>query len=151
MGYTNDLKAAYTEQLLKNHIGGNPINDITKVNKGGIDYSALSGNKLVIGEAKAVKSLSMSDLENYILTDKVTGKTSFNVNYVIKHLGTDSYFTDPNINKEFVLLINSPVSSEIKSRLISQMGGLTEVPYTYKVDNVMYSGNIKVVIEAVSM
>lgn len=149
-GYVNNLKGAYTEQLTKNFIGGTEVVDLSHVNKGGIDYAGLSGNTLKIGEAKAVQSLSLSDLKNYIQIDKVTGATQFNVNYVGENLGSDSYFKDPAFVKEFVLYVNSPESLSIRNGLISKLGTVSEIPYKYMKGGQEFTGTVKIVIEAVS-
>ncbi|WP_094227737.1 hypothetical protein [Methanolobus psychrotolerans] len=154
-GFVNNLKGAYTEDLLAKHIGGDAVVQISHVNKGGIDYAGRFGNPphtLKIGEAKAVQSLSMSKLKNYIGPNKVTGELEFNTNYVTDKFGDNSYFKDTTINKEFVLYINSPDSAAVKQNLISQLGGLSEVPYKYidpDTGNTI-SSTVKITIEAVS-
>jgi len=150
-GYANNLKGAYTEQLTEDFIGGNAVVDLSHVNKGGIDYAGLSGNTLKIGEAKAVQSLSMSKLKNYILPSEVPGTWKFNTNYVIENLGSDSYFKNSGISKEFVLYINSPQSLTIKNSLISQLGDASEIPYKYTKGGQEYTGMVKITIEAVNV
>ncbi|WP_094227739.1 hypothetical protein [Methanolobus psychrotolerans] len=132
-GFVNNLKGAYTEDLLAKYIGENPdaLVKLSKVNKGGIDYADISGTTLKIGEAKAVKSLSLSNVKNYIKRNDITGELEFNLNYARKEIG-DEYLKNPSIQKEFVLYINGPDSAAIKTSLISQLGGLSEVPYKYK-------------------
>lgn len=149
-GFANNLKGAYTEQLTKDFIGGTAVVSLSHVNKGGIDYAGLSGNTLKIGEAKAVQSLSMPKLKNYILPGEVPGTWKFNTNYAIENLESDFYFKDSGISKEFVLYINSPESSTIKNSLISQLGDASEIPYKYTKSGQEYTGMVKITIEAVS-
>ncbi|WP_321429450.1 DUF4114 domain-containing protein [uncultured Methanolobus sp.] len=130
--FVNNLKGAYTEDLLAKHIGGDEIVvGLSHVNKGGIDYAGLitttTPQTLKIGEAKAVQSLSLSKLKNYITPNKVTGELEFNFNYARGKLG-DEHLKDSSIQKEFVLYINSPESETIKQALDLP----SSVQYSYK-------------------
>ena len=148
--YINNLKGAYTEDLLAKHIGGDEIVvGLSHVNKGGIDYAGLitgPPKTLKIGEAKAVQSLSLSKLKNYIKPNTITGDLEFNLNYALKEMG-DQYLKNPSIQKEFVLHINSPTSETIKQAL-----NLPEsVPYKYFDDNGQeIIENVKITVVAVS-
>jgi len=147
-GYINNLKGAYTEDLLAKYIGENPnaLVKLSKVNKGGIDYADISGTTLKIGEAKAVQSLSLSKLKNYIKPNTATGDLEFNLNYAQKEIG-DAYLKNPSIQKEFVLYVNSPTSGTIKQAL-----NLPEsVPYNYLDDNGQkIIENVKITVISVS-
>ena len=105
------------------------------------------GNTLRIIECKAVKDLSVSRLKNYIKTDKNTNEiTGFNVNYALLQGLDESYFTNPNINKEFILYINSPESSAIASKLDLP----ASLPYNIKIDGEPYSGFVDIIVVAVN-
>jgi len=126
--YLGNLKGAYAEDLAMWDIAGDVIiKDLSHINKGGVDYAVLDGSVLKIVEAKARKSLSRSNIENYIKPDKRTGDLVFNANYAVKNLGED-IFKDPGLQKRFVLYLNGPNSQAIKNSLNLP----TSVPYNFK-------------------
>jgi Holliday junction resolvase-like predicted endonuclease len=145
-----NIQGAYTEHLAKEYATSFPgveiIQDLSHINKPGLDLVVKQGDTLKIVECKAVKDLSVSNLRNYLTIDKTTNTvTGFNVNYATQKLG-DSYFTDPNINKQFILYINSPESASIASKLDLP----ASVPYSFKKGTTTYSGNVEIIVKAVN-
>jgi len=125
--FTGNLQGAYSELCAKQDIAGTVVRDLSHINTGGVDYAVMSGNTLKIVEVKARQSMERADLWNYIKLDQQGNPVSFNVNYAIQSLGED-YFKNPNIQKEFVLYINSPESTAIRKHLNLP----TSLPYSFK-------------------
>ncbi|MFA4876312.1 MAG: PEGA domain-containing protein [Methanoregula sp.] len=145
-----NIQGAYTEYTARTEMvypGVEIIRDLSHINKPGLDLVIKQGNTIKIIECKAVKDLSTSNLRNYLIINRETGAvTGFNVNYAILQKLDESYFTDPNINKQFILYINSPESTVIKNKLNLP----ASVPYKYTKSGVDYSGTVQVTVLAVS-
>lgn len=153
--WLGNIRGAYTEYKAKDELyksGVTIITDLSHVNKPGLDLVLKDGNTLKIVECKAVKDLAVTDLRNYLKTDKTTGAiTEFNMNYVLKHLD-ESYLTDTTTTKQFILYINSPESASIASKLNLP----TSVPYKFTskfgpTQGQEISGTMQIVVKTVNV
>ena len=146
--WLGNIQGAYGEYKGKEAIyreGMTIIKDLSHVNKPGLDLVLKDGNTIKIIECKAVKDLSVSNLRNYLITDKTTGAiTGYNAQYAVLEGLPESYFTDPTINKQFILYINSPESTAIKSKLNLP----ASVPYKYTKGSIDYTGTVQVIVMA---
>jgi len=147
--FTGNLQGAYSELCAKQDIPGTVVRDLSHINAGGVDYAVMSGNTLKIVEVKARQSLERADLKNYIKLDQQGNPVSFNANYAILSLGED-YFKNPNIQKEFVLYINSPESTAIRNHL--NLDPDLILPYVFKAKDGSgwHSGTVKITVTAVN-
>ena len=73
--------------------------------------------------------------------------TGYNVKYALLQGLPENYFTDSTITKQFILYINSPESTAIKSKLNLP----TSVPYKYSKAGVDYTGTVQVIVMAVNV
>jgi hypothetical protein len=146
--WLGNIQGAYGEYKGKEAIyreGMTIIKDLSHVNKPGLDLVLRDGNTIKIIECKAVKDLSVSNLRNYLITDKTTGAISgYNANYAVMEGLQESYFTDPTITKQFILYINSPESTAIKSKLDLP----ASVPYKYTKGGIDYTGTVQIIVMA---
>ena len=126
-GFIGNVQGSYTERLLSRFIHGldgvqeiEVIKDITHVNHAGVETVVYMKRKineqtkkiLYIGESKARKELSLSDLKNYIRKAPNDDVVRFQPTYLNKAI-CEEFFTDPSIEKRFIIYINSPESANL--------------------------------------
>lgn len=147
--WLGNIRGSYTEYKARDELyksGVTIITDLSHINKPGLDLVLKDGNSLKIVECKAVKDLSTSNLKNYLVLDNSGQITGYNVNYALLQGLPESYFTDPNINKQFILYINSPESAAIKTKLNLP----ASVPYSIKNSqtNQEVKGSVNIIVMA---